>query len=413
MLLSLFSDSIFIPISFGNQELSLRMNYEQFCISILILLPLSVLVGHLTLRLGALAPLPFIRSDLFTTSLRLIVADVLIEIMQNSLSCVPFEEEEDMVELVLQSFGVGCPLYARALTPASALQVYGYRFLAIVLGIFLGECWMPVALTGGIATGKSTVAKQLVEGHPVDASDDSNLKKDGDKQKEIKSKIADELESGTVFLVDTDKIGHDILLESTTGNVYRKIVSTFGTDILDENKVIDRKKLGAKIFDNRALRQKLNGITHPCIVYKMVKKLLWGLTFSGCDITVGDVPLLFEAGMPAMFCLTVVVTCTPEQELQRLMARNPELTKEECQARIRAQMPVEKKANRANIVINNAGDFQNLVKEVEKARKQIIWRLYGFGFTLTQIITIVGASLPIAIWYKLYQHSRGDPTESS
>mmetsp|Transcript_27641 Transcript_27641/g.40805 ORF Transcript_27641/g.40805 Transcript_27641/m.40805 type:complete len:413 (-) Transcript_27641:1038-2276(-) len=412
MLLSLFNDSLFAPISFGNQDFSPRMSYEQFFISILILFPLAVVVGHLTLRIGALCPLPFIRSDLFTTSLRLIVADIIIETLQYSMPCVPFEEEEDRIELVLQSFGIGCPMYARALAPVAALQVYGYRFIAIVLGIFVGECWMPVALTGGIATGKSTVAKQLVEGHPVDG-EGVNSNKEENKNRELESNDNDELESGTVYLVDTDKIGHDILLESTAGNVYNKIVSAFGTDVLDENKVIDRKKLGAKIFDNRALRHKLNRITHPCIMYKMIQKLLWGLVFSGSDITVGDVPLLFEAGMPAIFCLTVVVTCTPEQELQRLMSRNPDLTKEECEVRIRAQMPVEKKASRANIVIDNSGDLQSLVKEVDKARKQIIWRLYGVGFTLTQIVIIVGACLPIAIWYRMYRINQGGSSESS
>jgi dephospho-CoA kinase len=148
----------------------------------------------------------------------------------------------------------------------------------------------------------------------------------------------------------------------------------------------------------------------------MIQRILWGLFFSGKDMVIADVPLLFEGGLAALFCVIVVITCTPEQELERFMARNPELSKEECETRIASQMPVEKKAKRANIVIDNSGDRASLVEQVEEARRQIMQRLYGFGLTLFQIVAIMGGAMPIALYFKIYQETRAsgsDPVDLS
>jgi dephospho-CoA kinase len=168
---------------------------------------------------------------------------------------------------------------------------------------------------------------------------------------------------------------------------------------------IDRTKLGALIFEDPSLRKKLNRITHPKIISKLIQKLSWGLFASGNDLCVADVPLLFEASvfLRMLFCVTICVTCAPEEEqLKRLQSRNPDLTKEECQQRMASQMPLDKKAKMADIVIDNSGDAAALAKRVEEVREELMMRLYGVGLTLFQIVAIMGISLPVAIYYKLY-----------
>jgi dephospho-CoA kinase len=408
------------PFTFGEQELSERMFQEQRLIAVFVILPLAIVVGHLSLRMSSRPPSSILRADFWNTTVRLILADFCVELLQKSLSCVPFEDYEDNVyELVVQSLGKGCPLYARALNPQATVVVFSMRFLALAIGVYLGEGWMPVAITGGVATGKSTVVALLMQedkecvqdtkeeelDNDTNAKDGDNNIRNGEKETGIEP-LRETVHGGGVFLVDTDKIGHAIVLESTAGNVHSKLVAAFGDEILGEDGVIDRKKMGAIVFQNETLRRKLNRIMHPPIITKMLQKIGWGLYASGADMTLVEVPLLFESGFltRAIFALTICVTCTPEQELERLMARNPELSQDDCERRIGSQMPLSTKASMADIVISNHGDMESLTVEVEKAREQIMWRLYGFGLTLFQIITIMGIALPVAMYYKLYQH---------
>lgn len=387
------------PLSFSDQELSDRMFREQ-CAVALAFLPAGLCLGHIVLRIGAHNP-PFLRADLWNSILRLILADIVVELLQHSMGCIPFEEEDDISEVFLQSIGVGCPLYARPLAPKAALWVYGMRLIALLFGIYIGEGWMPVALTGGIASGKSLVADQLLNGKPVKKEDETT--EDSTTKKEP-------IESGTVYIVDSDKISHSLLLQSTSGNVYKRVVSKFGKDILNDDDVIDRAKLGARVFSDASERRTLNSIIHPRIFFKLWQKILWGLYIASADMTVAEVPLLFDLGSLTRFwfVLTVCVRCTPEQQLERLRAKNPDMTEEECLSRINSQLPMETKAHMAHIVVDNTKGSEELEENVEKLREELMMRLYGVGLTLFQIIGIMGISLPIAIYYKIYQHQKAD-----
>jgi len=289
---------------------------------------------------------------------------------------------------------------------------------------------MAVAITGSIATGKSTVGKLLVDDDEEEDGDTNEDEASNSATASTKRRSIPVIDGGTVIIVDTDKIGHDILLQGTAGNVYSKLVSTFGADnilsddmddndnkgkipdIDDLDPPIDRTKLGAIIFENHPARRKLNAITHPRIMTKLVQQLTWGLFCTGTDICVADVPLLFEAGffLRCLFCLTICVTCTPAQQLERLQARNPTLTQQECQARIDSQMDLDKKAALADLVVDNSGengiDDENLKEQVEALREQLMMRLYGVGLTLFQIVAIMGVSLPVALYLKLYQDAK-------
>ena len=134
MLLSGFQHE---PFKFGTQELSDRMLHEQVAIAAMVFFPLAVVVGHVSVRLAS-QPIPLLpqfllssilRADIWNALVRLLIADLFMEMLQKSLSCIPFEDyQDDIQELVLQSLGYGCPLYARPLSPKATIVVFGPRY---------------------------------------------------------------------------------------------------------------------------------------------------------------------------------------------------------------------------------------------------------------------------------------------
>ena len=191
-------------------------------------------------------------------------------------------------------------------------------------------------------------------------------------------------------------------------SVFSQILTTFGRDedILDDDGRIDRLKLGAIVFQDPQKRRQLNRITHPKIMMILLQRLLRGVFFGKCDLTVADIPLLFESGkLSWLFAITVCVTVNdPSIQLERLRKRNPELSLEECQSRIGSQLPLARKAKMADIVIDNSGDFEELSKQVEDLRKDLMGRLYGIGMSLLQMLLLIGGSTSIAVSSKFYSH---------
>ena len=198
-----------------------------------------------------------------------------------------------------------------------------------------------------------------------------------------------------------------VKIVSPSDSVYHQITNAFGgKDILDPNTgQIDRLKLGAIIFNDRDERKKLNRITHPKILSVLLKKLVRSVFFGYADITMGDLPLLFESGkLSWLFGVTICVTTSKDIQLSRLVQRNPELPREECQARIDSQMALAKKETMADIVIDNNGDLDLLREQVEEARRDIMGRLYGIGMSLLQMLLLIGGSTSIAVSSKFYTH---------
>ncbi|OAJ39298.1 dephospho-CoA kinase [Batrachochytrium dendrobatidis JEL423] len=140
-----------------------------------------------------------------------------------------------------------------------------------------------VGLTGGIATGKSTVSSFLtVQKIPV---------------------------------VDADLIARQVVLPDTPA--YHSIISTFGSTILNPDKTINRTDLGALIFSNSELREKLNHITHPYIRLEMLRQVIWHF-ITGETLCVLDTPLLFEAKLHRWVHTVVVVYCVPDASATRI-----------------------------------------------------------------------------------------------
>ncbi len=195
---------------------------------------------------------------------------------------------------------------------------------------------MVVGLTGGIATGKSTVAQMFVdEGIPV---------------------------------IDTDTIARDLLHKGT--DPHAAVVDAFGKDILLTDGQINRKMLGRIIFGDPNKRKTLNDIVHPHVL-RIVETEIERYTELGQPLVVVDVPLLFESGFDEVCDKTVVVYTSPEQQLKRLIERDV-IQSEYAQMKIAAQMSVEEKAERADFVIDNSfsilqtkKDFVKILKELE------------------------------------------------
>ncbi|XP_068153554.1 dephospho-CoA kinase [Drosophila tropicalis] len=189
-----------------------------------------------------------------------------------------------------------------------------------------------LAITGGIATGKSTVSKVF--------------------------------ERNGVPVIDADKIAREIVEPGQP--CWHKIRDVFGDDVLLPSKELNRAALGKMIFEDKELRGKLNKITHP-VIHRTIFWRVCKLLISGHSWIVLDLPLLFETGILLDFIHKIVtVSCDSEKQLQRLIARN-ELTESEARHRVDSQMPLEKKCEKSHFVIDNNGS----VKDTEESALRI------------------------------------------
>lgn len=187
-----------------------------------------------------------------------------------------------------------------------------------------------VGLTGGIGSGKTAVGAMFVE--------------------------------LGCRLIDSDRITHELL--SNDGGVCDAVVRKFGSDVLDDEKRIDRKKLGAIVFDDPSRRTALTDILHP-VIFVRQQAFLEKCAREGADcIAIVDAALMVETGNAKRFDKLIVVTCTVEQQRERLRARG--LSEEDASARIGAQMPMDEKARYADFVIDNSGTIEEARRRVEE-----------------------------------------------
>jgi dephospho-CoA kinase len=179
-----------------------------------------------------------------------------------------------------------------------------------------------VGLTGGMATGKSTVASML-RNHDCP-------------------------------VLDADTIGHELLEEGQ--DAYTEVLATFGASILDEHKAIDRAALGKIVFAEPEKLKILNAILHPRIK-KVVDDWFAALERSSDppEIAVVEAALLIESGFSKSLDQTIVCWCKPEQQLERMRERG--LTATEAQQRIAAQMPNDEKIRLADATIDCSGSI--------------------------------------------------------
>jgi dephospho-CoA kinase len=179
-----------------------------------------------------------------------------------------------------------------------------------------------IGLTGGIASGKSTVSAMFTDmGIPVIDAD-------------IEARLA--VEPGE--------------------KAYNDIVSHFGTDILEDDRTINRPKLGEIIFNNEEKRLLLNSIVHPAVRERMAQKRKQAEAADEKAVVL-DIPLLFESKLTELVEKIIVVYVDEQTQLERLMKRNG-FSEEEASARIKSQMPLKDKVSLADAVIDNSGSIE-------------------------------------------------------
>lgn len=185
-----------------------------------------------------------------------------------------------------------------------------------------------IALTGGIATGKSYVANRIREaGIPV---------------------------------VDADVMAREVVAPGTPG--LAAVRKRFGPDAVRRDGTMDRVRVGQIVFKDKRARLDLEAIIHPA-VQKAITDFFDKLP-KRTPFAIADVPLLYETGRDKEFHAVIVVACPRDMQLQRLIERN-KLSKEDAEKRLAAQLPIDQKVEKATYVIKNVGTFEELDAQVD------------------------------------------------
>jgi len=202
-----------------------------------------------------------------------------------------------------------------------------------------GSAVIVAGLTGGIATGKSTVSRMLAT-----------------------------LGAG---VVDADHIARQVVAKGLPA--WQRIVTAFGRGVLLPEGEINRPVLADMVFGHPGKQATLNRIVHPEVRREIQRRVEMMRKVQSTDLAILDVPLLIEAGwLDGLDEIIVVYTPEPLQ-LQRLMARDG-LSERDALRRIRSQMPIEQKRARATVVVDNSGTLEATRKQTEKIYRQLCRR---------------------------------------
>jgi dephospho-CoA kinase len=195
-----------------------------------------------------------------------------------------------------------------------------------------------IGLTGGIASGKSTV-----------------------------SRVLEQLGAG---IVDADRLARDVVAPGSDG--LREVVATFGPGVLAPDGSLDRGKLGALVFADEAARARLQAITHPRIA-RLGAERIGALQTTAVPYVIYDAPLLVEVGAHKSFAALIVVAADEPTQIARLSARDG-LSDEQSGQRLAAQLPLARKIEVADYVIYNDGSFAELEQRTRQVHAQILER---------------------------------------
>ncbi len=185
-----------------------------------------------------------------------------------------------------------------------------------------------VGLTGGIASGKSTVSLMFREaGIPV---------------------------------ICADELAHEVVKPGSAA--LDKIRQTFGDEFIDSEGNLNRAAMARLVFKDKNKRQDLESIIHPRVAEEQ-GKLIRQFAVQGHNIVVVDVPLLYESGLEDSFDMILVAYVPPEVQIQRLIARD-QVTDKEARSRLDAQLPIDKKKKLAGRIIDNTGPVEHTREQV-------------------------------------------------
>ncbi|MBU5441608.1 dephospho-CoA kinase [Paenibacillus sp. MSJ-34] len=190
---------------------------------------------------------------------------------------------------------------------------------------------MNLGLTGGIATGKSTVSSLL--------------------------------EERGALIIDADRVAREVVLPGSPA--LQQVAERFGQAVLLEDGSLNRKKLGEIVFADEAERKALESILHPAIRSVMRERMEAFERDYPDKLVVADIPLLYESGLESMYEEIMVVYVPREVQLQRLMKRDG-MSAEEAGKRLNAQFDIEWKKRQADYVIDNRGSLDETKKQIDR-----------------------------------------------
>jgi dephospho-CoA kinase len=196
---------------------------------------------------------------------------------------------------------------------------------------------LQVGLTGGIASGKTTVA-HILEEHGA-------------------------------FVVDADQLAHEVMAPG--GVAYDEVVERFGREILDARGNIDRVILGRRVFHDAEARQALNAIVHPAVRMEFADRLDAYVPRGHAPIAVFEAALLVETGRHKDFHRLIVTRCERGAQLRRLVLRS-NISLEEARARIETQLPLEHKLSVADYVIDTGGTLRETRRQTDEVYARLV-----------------------------------------
>lgn len=193
-----------------------------------------------------------------------------------------------------------------------------------------------IGVTGGIASGKSTVVAMLAQ---------------------LGAKV-----------IDFDLLAREVVEPGRPA--FNEIVTYFGDEVLDENRHLDRKKIADIVFDDPAKLKKLESFTHPAISLAYKERLKVIAEKDPNAIVLADIPLLFEGNLQHMFHKTLLIYTPAPLQIKRLMARD-QIGQKTALTRLKAQMDIDDKLGLADFVIHNVNSLKDTQFQVEK-----IWQTF-------------------------------------
>ncbi len=196
-----------------------------------------------------------------------------------------------------------------------------------------------VGLTGGIGTGKSTAARMLAERGAV--------------------------------VIDADLLAREAVAPGTDG--FRAVVEAFGQEVVNADGTLDRKRLAQIVFEDPERRRALEAIVHPEVRRRIAQTVADNAGTP--SVVVLDSPLLIETDGHRDVQVIVVTTTTPQLAIARLVARG--MDEADARARLAVQMPLEEKARKADVVLDNEGSLEDLAAQVDALWKDLRGRAHS------------------------------------
>ena len=193
-----------------------------------------------------------------------------------------------------------------------------------------------VGLTGGLASGKSFVASHLA--------------------------------TLGCHVIRADDLGHAVLAPGA--ECWGPVVAAFGNGILKENGEIDRRQLGALVFERPERLAELNAIMHPPIFRRQERLIAEAAAADPRGIAVVEAAIMFETGSHVRYQKIIVAACTEEQQIERAMHRD-QLTREQVQARLARQMPLAEKVRSADYVIDTSGTKEETMRQTGRVYESL------------------------------------------